>query len=120
MPTQTNKPESVEAYLADLTPPMRETVGALRSLIREAAPELDETFKWGRPCYEHHGLVAYIKAAKAHVTFGFERGEELSDPEGLLEGSGKKMRHVKLRGPQDIRHEQFHSWLREAVALNAG
>jgi hypothetical protein len=39
----------------------------------------------------------YVNAFKAHVNVGFFRGAELSDPEGLLEGTGKLMRHVKLR-----------------------
>ena len=39
----------------------------------------------------------YVSAFKAHVNVGFFRGAELADPEGLLEGTGKFMRHVKLR-----------------------
>jgi hypothetical protein len=39
----------------------------------------------------------YVNAFKAHVNVGFFRGAEIADPEGLLEGSGKFMRHVKLR-----------------------
>ena len=41
----------------------------------------------------------YVNAFKAHVNVGFFRGAELSDPGGLLEGTGKFMRHVKL-GPE--------------------
>src|ERR1043165_7745879 len=40
---------------------------------------------------------AYVNAFKAHVNVGFFCGTELPDPAGLLEGSGKFMRHVKLR-----------------------
>jgi hypothetical protein len=40
---------------------------------------------------------AYVNAFKAHVNVGFFRGAELADPRGLLEGTGKYMRHVKLR-----------------------
>ncbi len=40
---------------------------------------------------------AYVDAFKAHVNVGFFRGAELTDPEGLLEGTGRVMRHVKLR-----------------------
>lgn len=39
----------------------------------------------------------YVNAFKAHVNVGFFRGAELADPAGLLEGSGRFMRHVKLR-----------------------
>lgn len=43
------------------------------------------------------GAFAYVNAFKAHVNVGFFRGAELADPHGLLEGTGKFMRHVKLR-----------------------
>jgi hypothetical protein len=39
----------------------------------------------------------YVNAFTAHVNVGFFRGAELTDPAGLLEGTGKYMRHVKLR-----------------------
>lgn len=44
----------------------------------------------------------YVNAFKAHVNVGFFRGAELADPAGLLEGSGRFMRHVKLRPGQDV------------------
>lgn len=40
---------------------------------------------------------AYVNAFKAHVNVGFFRGAEIADPDGLLEGTGKYMRHVKLK-----------------------
>lgn len=45
---------------------------------------------------------AYANAFKAHVNVGFFRGAELADPDGLLEGTGKFMRHVKLRPGQPL------------------
>ena len=45
---------------------------------------------------------AYVNAFKAHVNVGFFRGAEIADPEGLLEGAGKFMRHVKLRPERDV------------------
>ncbi len=45
---------------------------------------------------------AYVNAFKAHVNVGFFRGAELSDPKGLLEGTGKFMRHVKLRPDREV------------------
>jgi hypothetical protein len=44
----------------------------------------------------------YVNAFKAHVNVGFFRGAELADPEGLLEGTGKLMRHVKIRPECDV------------------
>jgi hypothetical protein len=45
---------------------------------------------------------AYVNAFKAHVNVGFVRGAEIADPEGLLEGTGKFLRHVKLRPERDV------------------
>lgn len=45
---------------------------------------------------------AYVGAFKAHVKVGFFRGAEIADPDGLLEGTGKFMRHVKLRPESDV------------------
>src|SRR5207253_1934148 len=100
------------------SPPTRDIVYALRKVVREAAPDMEEALKWGMPCYSLNGMVCYINPAKRHVTFGFYRGAELKDPERLLEGAGKKMRHVKVRGREDIRTELFRAWVREAVNLN--
>ena len=44
----------------------------------------------------------YVNAFKAHVNDGFFRGAEIADPKGLLEGTGKFMRHVKLRPERDV------------------
>jgi hypothetical protein len=44
----------------------------------------------------------YVNAFKAHVNVGFFRGAEIADPEALLEGTGKFMRHVKLRPEGDV------------------
>lgn len=52
---------------------------------------------------------AYVNAFKAHVNVGFFRGAEIADPDGLLEGNGKFMRHVKLGPDRNV----------DAVALAA-
>lgn len=45
---------------------------------------------------------AYVDAFRAHVNVGFFRGAEIADPDGLLEGVGKFMRHVKLGPARDV------------------
>ena len=44
----------------------------------------------------------YVNAFTAHVNVGFFRGAEIPDPDGLLEGTGKFMRHVKLKPERDV------------------
>ena len=50
----------------------------------------------------HDVPFAYVNVFKAHVNVGFFAGADLPDPAALLEGSGKRMRHVKLRPPAEI------------------
>jgi hypothetical protein len=59
-----------------------------------------------------------MKAFKNSVNFGFWRGIDLDDPQGLLQGTGEKMRHVKLAGLEDIDDQAFAAYVKQAVALN--
>ena len=114
--------KTIDSWLAALDPSLRSMAEALRQLILESDPDLSESIKWGNPVYEKHGKVCYLASTKAYVSLGFFNGAALTDPEGfpkgLIEGTGKKMRHVKVRSLEDIRNELFSSWVREAVALN--
>jgi len=56
--------------------------------------------------------------AKDHVIFGFVRGAMLRDPGKLLEGTGKYLRHVKLRSLADVRRPAVLSLLEESAELN--
>ena len=57
---------------------------------------------------------AYVNAFKAHVNVGFFRGAEIPDPEGLLEGTGKFMRHVKLGPERDVDDEPLRKLIETA------
>lgn len=106
----------VDAYLAALSPRSRELASELRALIRTAAPEADETIKWGMPVYVKDGLVCYIRAREDHVLLGFfRRWTRLPDPERLLEGTGATTRHVKVRRREDLRPELFRQWIARAA-----
>ena len=59
---------------------------------------------------------AYVNAYKAHVNIGFFRGAELADPNALLEGSGKYMRHVKIRPDQDLDNAALSALIQVAHA----
>jgi hypothetical protein len=58
----------------------------------------------------------YVNAFRAHVNVGFFRGAEIADPEGLLEGTGKFMRHVKLRPECDINATALMKLIKSAYA----
>ena len=72
-------------------------------VIRRCGNDVRELLHDGHPtaCVADVAF-AYVNAFKAHVNIGFFRGAELSDPNGLLEGTGKFMRHVKLRPDDEV------------------
>ncbi|HEX7180903.1 MAG TPA: DUF1801 domain-containing protein [Thermoanaerobaculia bacterium] len=116
--TSPKRGQSLDEYIAGLEPWQAEIASALRKLVREAEPDLAEVVKWGQPVFEAGGPVCYIKPFKSHVNFGFWRGAELQDPEGLLEVGGSKMGHVKLKEKGEIRKKAFQELVRQAVDLN--
>ena len=67
-------------------------------VMRARGDDVRELLHDGHPtaCVED-AAFAYVNAFTAHVNVGFFRGAELADPAQLLEGTGKYMRHVKLR-----------------------
>lgn len=74
------------------------------TVIRNCGTDVRELLHDGHPtACVGVAAFAYVDAFKAHVNVGFFRGSELADPSGLLEGTGRFMRHVKLRpgGPAD-------------------
>ncbi len=109
----------VEKYLADLTPEIRELVQELRKLILEAVPDFIEVISWGNLSFQTRKkrYVCAISPHKAHVSLHFWRGRELHDPEGLLQGTGKKLMHVKIRSLEDIKADAVKALVKEAFEL---
>jgi hypothetical protein len=110
--------KTVDGYVSTLNDWRKECVGNLRKIIRKAAPGSLEMVKWAQPVYEHHGPFAWIKAHAKHVNLGFWRGVELPDPRKLLEGTGKKMRHIKLSSLKDAGKRELQEFVRLAARLN--
>ncbi len=89
---------------------MREHAGELGAIaqrwfeaMRGCGDDVRELLHDGHPtaCVAD-AAFAYVNAFKAHVNVGFFRGAEIADPDGLLEGTGKFMRHVKLVPDRDV------------------
>ena len=89
---------------------MREHSGELGAIarrwfevMRESGDDVRELLHDGHPtACVGDAAFAYVNAFKAHVNVGFFRGAEIADPERLLEGTGKFMRHVKIRPERDV------------------
>jgi hypothetical protein len=89
-------------------------IGALERVIGTAAPELTKTVKWGQGCFTNgpsHRI--YIHAAEDHVQLGFYEGATLQDPDGLLAGKGKHVRHVRVETAGDVRPDAFTALIQQ-------
>ena len=72
-------------------------------VMRDCGDDVQELLHDGHPtACVGDAAFGYVNAFTAHVNVGFFRGAEIADPEGLLEGTGKFMRHVKLRPERDV------------------
>jgi hypothetical protein len=110
---------SVSDYIAArLSGWQADVASRLVKIVQAAAPEAAAVIKWGQPVFEAHGPFAYMRGSKNHLTFGFWRGAELSDPGGLLEGEGDRMQHVKITGADALDEKVITAWVKQAVALN--
>src|SRR5258708_17709441 len=78
-------------------------VKGLRALVKKAIAGREEYVNpWKIPSFDLDGTVCGFMTGKEHVTFIFLRGAALPDPRGLVEGTGKSMRHVRVRTRADV------------------
>ncbi len=109
----------VGAHIAGWPQETAELAAELRSLIKKALPDCRENIKWGYPVYEQDGLVCSIRNASHHIALQFfNSGVYLDDPKGLLQGTGQKMRHIKIRKKSDIQKKLYSEWLVQAAKHN--
>jgi hypothetical protein len=103
---------------------MHEHPGALGAIalhwfevMRACGDDVRELLHDGHPtaCVQE-AAFAYVAAFTAHVNVGFFQGAGLPDPAGLLEGAGKRMRHVKLKPGQAVDEAALKKLVRAAYA----
>ena len=120
MENNTRTISEVDKFIEDLPDDIQSIAEALRKIILDASPALEEEYKWSMPNYSHKGLVCYLQTAKKHVNLGFQKGNELveKDINNLLQGSGKTMRHIRITKVDDIQSDAFNYIIQAAIALN--
>jgi hypothetical protein len=92
---------------------------AVRGLVKKTVAGCEEYVNpWKIPTFDLNGPLCFYMVAKEHVVFGFMRGAILRDPGKLLEGTGKYVRHVKLRSPAEVRRPQVRHLVKQAAHLN--
>jgi hypothetical protein len=98
-----------------------ETLAKVRALIKDADPEVVETWKWrGVPVWEHDGILCTGETYKAVVKLTFARGASLPDPAGLFNASleGNTRRAIDIHEDDRIDAKALKALIRAAVALN--
>ncbi len=98
-----------------------ETLAKLRAVIKQADPEVVETWKWrGVPVWEHAGIITTGETYKDAVKMTFAKGASLEDPSGLFNSSleGATRRAIDFHQGDAIDEEALTALIRAAVALN--
>lgn len=115
-PMRVHKGKTVEDVLSSLNPQQRETAEKLRTIIKETLPDTVESVKWGNIIYQLHDKnLAWLTAYTNHLDLGFFRGAQLDSEQ--LEGTGKALRHIKIRNKQDIDEAEIKRLLKKAAEL---
>lgn len=105
-----------DEYLEAQSPRNQAIIRALRKFVKRIEPKLSEAVKWGNGCWiGGRGPVAYMYADTEYVQFGFFGGFSLKDPNGLLEGKGQYVRHIKVGNRSAIDEPAFAALLRQAA-----
>lgn len=106
---------AVDEWLEQCRPALRPLAARWLRAIRDCGPEVRELIHDGHPtACVLDAAFAYVDAFSEHVNVGFFHGSALPDPAGLLQGSGKHMRHVKVL-PGEPRDERALEALIEAA-----
>jgi len=102
-PSSVKRDPAIEVWMDDHSGELGAIALRWFEVMRDCGDDVRELLHDGHPtaCIGD-AAFAYVNAFKAHVNVGFFRGAEIADPERLLVGTGKFMRHVKLRPEGDV------------------
>ena len=112
--------ELIDARIAALGDWRGEMLARLRTLIKQADPEVVEEWKWDVPVWSHDGIICTGETYKSAVKLTFAKGASLKDPARLFTSSleGKVRRAIDFREGGKINEKAFKALIRAAVALN--
>jgi hypothetical protein len=106
----------VSEYAKGFPATVRTIMSAARATVKSVAPKAKETAYRGWPTryFDDDGPVVAVGGYTTYAAVFFFRATELGDPGGLLEGTGARLRHVKLRTAADARRPALKRLIREA------
>lgn len=107
---------SYEEWKKDQSRNNTKLINALQKLVKKTAPTFSTIVKWGQGCFvQENTPKMFIHTEPDHVQLGFYAGSKLKDPEKLLVGNGKYVRHVKVYDSKDINEPAFMAFIKQVV-----
>src|SRR3954464_12937580 len=114
--------ELISARIAELGDWRGKTLSKMRKLIKQAAPDVVEEWKWmGTPVWSHDGIICTGESYKKVVKLTFAKGAFLKDPARLFNSSleGNTRRAIDIHEGEEVAEAAFKALVREAVAFNS-
>src|SRR5205807_2351682 len=111
----------IDARIKELGDWRGKMLSRLRTLVKDADPEVVEEWKWrGVPVWSHDGLICTGETYKNVVKMTFAKGAALKDPSGLFNSSldGNTRRAIDFHEGEEIDEEALKTLVRAAVTLN--
>lgn len=111
--------DEVEKFFSSYDPDVSELARSARALVRRLAPDAEEKLlrPWKTVAYGRSEKFCAVSPHQAWVNLQFHSGASLPDPSGLLEGTGKSMRHVKIEAVRDLKRRPLAALIRAAAEL---
>ena len=111
--------ESIDAYIRDRPKPVATLLTELRAFIKAALPGVTEGMKYGAPVFYNAKKtpVIYLFGSRDHVNFGFLKSSALSDPNGVLLGSGKPSKHIEIHPDKPINKPALREFIKQCETL---
>jgi len=111
-------PDQMDDYINSYAPELQAIIRTLREVGTKCMPEAHEIIYHGAIGYSltksPFDRICYIAPQKQYVNFGFFFGSHLPDPQHLLVGEGKRMRHIKVRSIADASNPALEQLMKEA------
>ncbi len=113
-------PTTVDQFVKTrVLPELRPVVAMIRAMMKEFAPEAQESISYGIPAYKVRRIIAVISPTKKDITLSFSRGGQFKDKYGLLRGVGKSSKHVKIKNVDEANKAALRYYIKEALRLDA-